>query len=207
MVRSAVSTDNGRAASAKSMSAEEERAGAGALSAKRAKVADTHRQPRTDHSKGFPSCESPKVTFFVVRWDAGASAGPVSTTSWNWGSANSSVSDEYIARLFDAVWREYGERYNVHTARVGNSEDLWRLSRAIADGDVVPGKVQGQQRATDVVGLYFVWPTCFRDGASACSSSAAGFVEKDAAMQLMQSVEVSSRPLQRLALQASLPGV
>jgi len=146
---------------------------------------DTH-----DYSAGFSDCVDPVVTFFVVRWDGSGHAGPVDTTSWNWGPSNSSVSDVYIAKLFDAIHARLGPQFNVHTCRIADSSALRELTAKIQDGAVLPGQIPGQACATAVVGLYFLWPTCFRDGASACSSSSAGFVEEDAAFSLLRAVEV-----------------
>lgn len=141
-----------------------------------------------DHSEGYPhpaeATTPPMVTFFVVRWASG-----VDTRESDWGCANSSVSGTYIRQLFDAVHRLLGRKYNVQTCPVRSSAELRRLTTRIRTGELRPGRMAGELSGKQIVGLYFLWPTVFSDGASACSSSSGGFVEQAALFELMREVE------------------
>jgi len=130
-----------------------------------------------NHADGY-SPSTPAAAFLAVRW-----GGPLDTVEENWGAANSSVSGTYAEGLFGAIHGLFGESYSVTTRRVSCSADLRQLT-----DDVHSGKLQ-LPKAPITAALYFLWPTTFYDGASACSSSSGGFVEEGAFFDLLRAVE------------------
>merc|ERR1711862_257604 len=98
-----------------------------------------------------------------------------------WGSIGSTCSDNFINALEARAFSLLGPTYEILSCFVQNSEDLRRLGSVSLLRDLCAGQNLGA--------FYFLWPIVFEDG-----HDYPGYVERDALMRTMESIEFSGIP-------------
>eukprot|EP00658_Telonema_sp_P-2_P047656 TRINITY_DN36256_c0_g2_i1.p1 TRINITY_DN36256_c0_g2~~TRINITY_DN36256_c0_g2_i1.p1 ORF type:complete len:363 (-),score=47.19 TRINITY_DN36256_c0_g2_i1:115-1203(-) len=120
----------------------------------------------------------PELTFVVVRWGGETRCDPVTDGDGGWGPTGSNVSDPYVKYFFErVVWPTMGPNYQVLTVFVRHSSDLAKIH---------PPSLLHMCHARKVVGMYFLWPSCFQD-----SADMPGYVNQAALIQLMSDMEAT----------------
>ena len=116
---------------------------------------------------------------FIVAWDWKGSA----PMDFNWGPAGASCSRKYrelLTSQVHALAQKRSIRFVEQVRLVTSSKDLVSLER----------KLQGKQLPPGSVGLYFLWPTQFKDGPNLTPESCpGGYVEEAALFKLMHTAE------------------
>jgi hypothetical protein len=129
-----------------------------------------------------PSARQPRLSILAVRW-GGTRDTAVTTSTENWGATNSSVSDDYIAALFDRVYESLGADHQIISAFVSGAEQLTKLSASSA---AITSALAGRQQCA----MYFLWPASYYSIEPGGSMTlGGGFVEQSSLFGTMQRLE------------------
>jgi hypothetical protein len=123
----------------------------------------------------------PLLTLFVVRWGGTGDEEAAECSDIDagfWGSAGTSVCDNYINIFTDMFEKVLETRFEVVTAFVKSASDLDTLTSAAS---FITASMTGEHRAA----MYFLWPVAFQDGAT----GTAGMVPEAAMFRLMHRIE------------------
>ena len=159
----------------------------------------------------------PRLSLLAVRW-GGTPETAVDTSTFNWGSTNSTVSSTYSNTLFkvrsthspccfracscsirsaavcgmsQVAERQLGCDFEVVSAFVSGATDLHHL--AAAASSIAGGCLRrGHARAA----MYFLWPAAYGEatGADGSLQLGGGFVEAPSLLELMRTMERAGVP-------------
>lgn len=125
----------------------------------------------------------PLLSVFVVRWGGIGCVEAAECSDIDagfWGSAGTSVCDNYINVFTDMFEKCLETKFEVITAFVQSVSDLEALAQA---APYITASLKGKHKAA----MYFLWPTAFQDG----SCGVAGMVQESALFHTMQRFELT----------------
>eukprot|EP00756_Hemistasia_phaeocysticola_P010125 Hpha_TRINITY_DN14994_c0_g1::TRINITY_DN14994_c0_g1_i2::g.144637::m.144637 len=135
----------------------------------------------------------PSFSFLVLRWGIWTTAHDGDGEWGGWGQYGSCVCDKYIKGFFTRAFERMGATYEVLTCFVHQSADIRRLqpeslvARLATHQDGASGKSAA---------LYYLWPVAWLDGhgGDLSADDLAGYVEREALLGIMQSIEATGVP-------------